>query len=160
MYIILKQRELVIRLKAGFDKMKSIYLTVVILLLSASLFADKTGTMAAKFLSTNIGSQAVGMGGAFTSIANDGSAMFWNPAGISFNQLRKFYVNHSNWIADISFDYFSLSIPINENNYIGLNVTSVTMGEMEVTRYGNEKYWRNLLSVGPRIWNNLFHQFN
>ena len=119
--------------------MKSIYLMIVILLLSVNLFAvDKTGTMAAKFLSTNIGSQAVGIGGAFTSIANDGSAMFWNPAGISFNQLRKFYVNHSNWIADISFDYFSLSIPINENNYIGLNVTSVTMSEMEVTRYGNE----------------------
>jgi len=94
--------------------------------------------MAAKFLSTSIGSQAAGIGGAFTSIANDGSAMYWNPAGISFNQLRKFYVNHSNWIADISFDYLSLSIPINENNYIGINVTSVTMGEMEVTRYGNE----------------------
>ena len=107
--------------------------------LSANIFAvDKTGTMAAKFLSTDIGSRAVGMGGAFTAIANDGSAMFWNPAGIGFNQLRKFYVNHSNWIADISFDYFSLSIPIGENKYIGLNVTSVTMGEMEVTRYGNE----------------------
>ena len=119
--------------------MKSIYLTIVIIFLSVNLFAvDKTGTMAAKFVSTSIGSQAAGIGGAFTSIANDGSAMYWNPAGISFNQLRKFYVNHSNWIADISFDYLSLSIPINENNYIGINVTSVTMGEMEVTRYGNE----------------------
>ena len=73
---------------------------------------DKTGTMAAKFLSTNIGSKAVGMGGAFTAIASDGSSMYWNPAGIGFNGLGKFYVNHSNWIADIAFDYFSISIPM------------------------------------------------
>ena len=31
---------------------------------------DKIGTTAAKFLHMNVGSRAVGMGGAFTSIAN------------------------------------------------------------------------------------------
>ena len=108
------------------------------LLSSLGYSVDKTGTMAAKFLSTNIGSKAVGMGGAFTALANDGSAMYWNPAGIGFNRLRNVYVNHSDWIADITFDYFSLSIPLNKNRFLGINVTSVTMGEMEVTRYGNE----------------------
>ena len=108
------------------------------LLSSLGYSVDKTGTTAAKFLSTNIGSRAVGMGGAFTAIANDGSAMYWNPAGIGFNRLRNVYVNHSNWIADIAFDYFSLSIPLSKNRFLGINVTSVTMGEMEVTRYGNE----------------------
>ncbi len=108
------------------------------LLTSLGYSVDKTGTTAAKFLSTNIGSKAVGMGGAFTALANDGSAMYWNPAGIGFNRLRNVYVNHSDWIADISFDYFSLSIPLNKNRFLGINVTSVTMGEMEVTRYGNE----------------------
>ena len=108
------------------------------LLSSLGYSVDKTGTTAAKFLSTNIGSKAVGMGGAFTALANDGSAMYWNPAGIGFNRLRNVYVNHSDWIADIAFDYFSLSIPLNKNRFLGINVTSVTMGEMEVTRYGNE----------------------
>jgi len=108
------------------------------LLTSLGYSVDKTGTTAAKFLSTNIGSKAVGMGGAFTALANDGSAMYWNPAGIGFNRLRNVYVNHSDWIADITFDYFSLSIPLNKNRFLGINVTSVTMGEMEVTRYGNE----------------------
>ncbi|MDP6169520.1 MAG: PorV/PorQ family protein [Candidatus Marinimicrobia bacterium] len=112
---------------------------IYIICLSSTLFGvDKTGTMAAKFLSTNIGSRAVGMGGAFTAVANDGSSMFWNPAGIGFNHLNKFYVNHSSWIADIAFDYFSVSLPIGKNRYLGINITSVTMGDMEVTRYGNE----------------------
>ena len=39
------------------------------------LAVDKIGTTAAKFLHMNVGSRAVGMGGAFTSIANDASAM-------------------------------------------------------------------------------------
>jgi len=108
------------------------------LLSSLGYSVDKTGTTAAKFLSTNIGSRAVGMGSAFTALANDGSAMYWNPAGIGFNHLRNVYVNHSDWIADITFDYFSLSLPLNKNRFLGINVTSVTMGEMEVTRYGNE----------------------
>jgi len=119
--------------------MRLIRTSIFVILICSILFAvDKTGTMAAKFLSTNIGSRAVGMGGAFTAVANDGSSMYWNPAGIGFNNLSKFYVNHSNWIADLAFDYFSVSLPIGKNRYLGINITSVTMGDMEVTRYGNE----------------------
>jgi len=119
--------------------MKRIRTIIYLIFLSSTLFSvDKTGTMAAKFLSTNIGSKAVGMGGAFTAVANDGSSMYWNPAGIGFNDLSKFYVNHSSWIADIAFDYFSVSLPIGKDRFLGINITSVTMGDMEVTRYGNE----------------------
>ena len=99
---------------------------------------DKIGTTAAKFLHMNVGSRAVGMGGAFTSIANDASAMYWNPAGLGFHKVKEVFVNHSNWIADISFDYFGFSFPLSNNQYFGLNITSVTMDDMEVTRYGNE----------------------
>ena len=74
------------------------------LLLSFVFPVDKTGTMAAKFLSARIGSKAVGMGGAFTGIANDGSAMYCNPDGRGYNKIRNMYLNHSDWIADISFD--------------------------------------------------------
>ena len=99
---------------------------------------DKIGTTAAKFLHMNVGSRAVGMGGAFTSIANDASAMYWNPAGLGFHKVKEVFVNHSNWIADISLDYFGLSFHLLNNKYFGLNITSVTMDDMEVTRYGNE----------------------
>jgi len=116
--------------------MKKIILS---LLLTVNVFAvNKTGTTAAKFLSTNIGSRAIGMGGAFTSISNDGSSMYWNPAGVAFHNLNVVFVNHADWIADISFDYFGFTTSLGKNNYLGINVTSVTMDDMEVTRYGNE----------------------
>ena len=99
---------------------------------------NKTGTTAAKFLSIEVGSNAVGMGGAYTSIANDATAMYWNPAGLSFHDTKEVYFNHANWIADISFDYFGITFPLNNKSVLGFNLTSVTMDEMEVTRYGNE----------------------
>lgn len=110
----------------------------VLFIISLSYGVDKTGTTAAKFLSINVGSQAVGMGGAFTSIANDATAMYWNPAGLSYNKTKDVYFNHSNWIADIAFDYFGVTIPLTGSNVIGFNITSVTMDDMELTRYGNE----------------------
>ena len=111
---------------------------IILFFLITSVYAvDKTGTTAAKFLSIGVGSKASGMGGAFTSIANDATAMYWNPAGLSFNNTKEVYFNHANWIADISFDYFGFTIPMNGKSTIGFNITSVTMDEMEVTRYGS-----------------------
>lgn len=107
-------------------------------IISLSYGVDKTGTTAAKFLSINIGSQAVGLGGAFTSIANDATAMYWNPAGLSFYNTKEVYLNHSNWIADIAFDYFGVTLPLRGGHVFGFNITSLTMDDMEVTRYGNE----------------------
>ena len=102
--------------------MRNIRLIVSYFLLLSFVFpVDKAGTMAAKFLSASIGPKAVAMGGAFTAIANDGSAMYWNPAGIGYNRIRNIYVNHSDWIADISFDYFSAFLLQNHQHHLELH---------------------------------------
>ena len=115
-----------------------IQLIKIVLIIGTVYGVNKTGTTAAKFLSIEVGSNAVGMGGAYTSIANDATAMYWNPAGLSFHDTKEVYFNHANWIADISFDYFGITFPMNNKSVLGFNITSVTMDEMEVTRYGNE----------------------
>ena len=99
---------------------------------------DKTGTTAAKFLSIGPGSRAVGMGGAFTSISTDASAMYWNPSGIARLTKMEVMVNHSNWIADISYDYIGFAFPFGSVGALGVNLTYVSMDEMDVTRYGEE----------------------
>ncbi|MBX7151329.1 hypothetical protein K1X84_06785, partial [bacterium] len=44
------------------------------------------------FMETGLGARAQGFGQAFTAIANDGSAVFWNPAGLD-------YITQSNVVA-------------------------------------------------------------
>ena len=92
------------------------YIKIIILCIGMVYGVNKTGTTAAKFLSIEVGSNAVGMGGAYTSIANDATAMYWNPAGLSFHDTKEVYFNHANWIADISFDYFGITFPMNNKS--------------------------------------------
>lgn len=54
-----------------------LFLFVLPLLISANLFAGG-------FQLNEHGARALGMGGAFTGVANDASAVYWNGAGISF----------------------------------------------------------------------------
>ncbi len=58
----------------------AIVLTLILLLNSA---APAEIRYAGSFLELGIGARAMGMGGAFVSVADDGSAFYWNPAGAS-----------------------------------------------------------------------------
>ncbi len=93
----------------------------------------KVGTTAAKFLSIPVGARAIGMGGAFVALANDASAMYWNPAGISGLYQSEAVFSHADWLADISFNYGGVVMPIEGFGIVGINFTSMSMGEMEKT---------------------------
>ena len=113
-------------------------LIIIILLLSIIVGVEKTGTSAAKFLSIGSGAEAVGMGGAYTSVAKGASTMYWNPAGISKIRWNEFYFDHSSWLADLRYDYIGLILPMEKNITLGINITSLSMPQMNITYYGNE----------------------
>ena len=58
-------------------------LYIVTLLLPINKIFGNSGDNAAAFLELGIGARAMAMGGAFVAVANDGTAFYWNPAGIS-----------------------------------------------------------------------------
>jgi hypothetical protein len=57
-------------------------MVLFLLLLAASVGRAQDGEYAGSFLEIPVGARALAMGGAFTAIADDGSAFYWNPAGI------------------------------------------------------------------------------
>jgi hypothetical protein len=64
--------------------MKSkIYKCIILIFTCFSLGQAEEGKYAGSFLELGIGSRAMAMGGTFVSVANDGSAFFWNPAGVA-----------------------------------------------------------------------------
>lgn len=54
------------------------------LLLLPSLASAQDGGDSGAFLRLGMGVRALSMGGAFTAVADDGAAMYWNPAGVGF----------------------------------------------------------------------------
>lgn len=74
-----------------------------------TLFGEENaGTAGAQFLRIPVGARSVALGKAFTSMATDGSALFWNPAGAMRTPGRSnFYASHSKYTAGIDLDYLS-----------------------------------------------------
>jgi len=64
---------------------------------------EKVGTQGGQFLKIGIGARAAGMGAAFTSVADDASAVYWNPAGVARITRNVIALNHCDWAADIAF---------------------------------------------------------
>ena len=70
---------------------------------------ENVGTAGAQFLRVPVGARAVAMGKAYSSLATDGSALFWNPAGVMRTPGRQnFFFSHSEYTADIGLDYLSV----------------------------------------------------
>jgi len=94
---------------------------------------NKVATTAAQFLKVEVGARALAMGGCFGALANDASALYWNPAGIAQLSKLEISLTHSRWIADISNGFAGLVLPVDRNNIVGLSFQYQTMDEMEQT---------------------------
>jgi hypothetical protein len=104
-------------------------------LLSCSAIGQvtKVGTTAATFLSIPVGARALGMGGAFVAVANDASAMYWNPGGLAALPHSEAIFSHANWLADIAFNYGGVALNLGDGGVVGINITSMSMSEMDRT---------------------------
>jgi len=90
---------------------------------------SKVGTTSAQFLKIGVG-RATGMGDAFSAVADDASASYFNPAGLAQLSKRELFVHHINWIADVNHDYVSISLPTKYGN-LAFSVTALTMSDMQ-----------------------------
>jgi len=106
----------------------------VLALLSLPLSSDaaqvfeKVGTLGGQSLKIGVGARAAGMGEAYVAIADDATAVYWNPAGIARLSGQSISINHTAWPANVLFDQaayvFSIKwIP----GMLGVNVRALTM---------------------------------
>jgi len=94
---------------------------------------SKYGTSAAPFLTIGIGARATAMGGAFTAEANDISALYWNPAGISKLQGTEVAFSHSTYLVNTTIDWAAFTTNLGGYGSIGAAVTVLNYGQIERT---------------------------
>ncbi|MEX0845502.1 MAG: type IX secretion system outer membrane channel protein PorV [Balneolaceae bacterium] len=90
---------------------------------------------AVPFLQIEPDSRGAGMGNTGVAIADNASALFWNPAGLAFQKgSNQASITHSNWLAnfnvsDLFYDYVVGKYYIEGIGTIGAHLTYLNLGE-------------------------------
>ena len=107
-------------------------LIIGILILTPNLisYANGPGTTTANFLKIGIGARATAMGEAFTALANDGTSLYWNPAGLIQIKERELSATYNLSFQEIRQGYLGFTYP-SFKGIVGLGANYVDMGEIE-----------------------------
>ncbi len=85
--------------------------------------ADSISTSGVQFLQIPTGVRGAGMGGAFTAVADDATASYWNSAGLS--QLEHFQINlqHIAYLAGTNYEFIAGALPLKPGSTLGLSAS-------------------------------------
>jgi len=115
---------------------KTITIALILILAVFPMYAQnisKIGTTAAGFLNIDVGARAVAMGSAFVTVSDDPTAVYWNPAGLANLTSTQAMFSHTNWLADITFNYAAVAVPLPGMGTVGASAVFLTMDDMEKT---------------------------
>lgn len=157
-------------------KIRVLYVLVLAgLVLPANIYSQGETRYAGAFLELGIGARAMAMGEAFASVANDGSAFYWNPAGASIlpraevsgmyaslfkGLVQHFYVGFTRPLygaAAISVNWIRLSVPDIPQYYSPLLANPNSSYDTRVAEAGDDPYgfWTQYaLTAEPQAFSN------
>ncbi len=124
-----KQRAGLMNPKAQSLLLLSLMLMTSISSTAIAAFSSKSaGTSGAAFLKIGAGARASAMGEAYTSIADDASAIYWNPSGLASLKRNEFVAMRAQLFQDLEYNFFAFAHPTKSMGTfaVGLNNLNVT----------------------------------
>jgi len=118
-----------------FTKRNIIIFTIACMLCAGKAYplgTDLVGTNSAEFLKIGAGARATGMGEAFTAVADDATAMHYNPAGIARLTRRELNGMHLQYFLDVNYDTISYIHPL-ASGVLGVNYIYLIKSDLERT---------------------------
>lgn len=82
------------------------------------------------FLKLGVSGRAVGMAEAYTAIADDASATYWNPAGLAQLNSAELMFTQNQWLQDVRHNFFALAFGT-KSHHFGLSFISNTVDGIE-----------------------------
>lgn len=93
--------------------MRALKLAGLLVLAGQASWAAET----ASFLDIGVGARALGMGGAYTALADDANALYWNPAGLSKLEKREFTASHAELFESTRLDFLAYAHPTSQGTF-------------------------------------------
>ncbi|HPT47104.1 MAG TPA: UPF0164 family protein, partial [Candidatus Rifleibacterium sp.] len=90
--------------------MKKLLTTLFMAALSLSTMSTahaESAGQAGAYLKMGVGARALGMGSAFTAVADDSTASFWNPAGLARLEKSEGSFMHADLTMDREYNFFN-----------------------------------------------------
>jgi tetratricopeptide (TPR) repeat protein len=116
--------------------MKRIILFNIILCFAIISFLYGAGETSFNFLKISQGARQSGMGEAFTGVADDVNAVYWNPSGLAQLTRQQVCLLHSVWLIDVNYEYLAYAIPIKGIGAFGIYGTFLA-GQLDEITYEN-----------------------
>lgn len=95
--------------------------------------ARAAGTASGEFLRIGAGARAAGMGDAFTAVADDATALYWNPAGLSAIEGQAATFMHAPYIASSRFDYAAYAHSLGRHGALAGGFQHFSLGKLTQT---------------------------
>ena len=90
---------------------------------------------AGEFLSTGAGARALALGGSFTALANDVTAVYWNPAGLSQLNYPEASLMHAQRFAGIiKYNFAAFALPSGSRSSLGFGIIRLGIDDIIKTK--------------------------
>lgn len=122
---------------------------LTVIFVSGLYSQDKGGTAGLTFLKIDVSARAMGMAGSFIGVADDASALYYNPAGIINLKQPEVIATYYRYAGEINYSYLGAVYPIPAMNAcVGIQGSFLSVGEMTVTTPDFSSYEGNGQTFG------------
>lgn len=94
---------------------------------------QRAGTSVFQFLKIGVGARAMGMGGAFTAVADDPHAAYWNPAGLGLPRFPEGSATYMSYFSGVDAGSAAFVQPVGAAGGIALLASFLRVGGLQTT---------------------------
>lgn len=110
---------------------RSIPVLCLLTVAAYSIGSGQAGQTGLAFLKLGVGARSIGMGEAYSAIASDPSAMYYNPAALSLDHSPQLLLMHKEWIQDTRTEYMAAKTVMSKLT-LGLSLNSTSVNNIEI----------------------------
>ncbi|MCB0711702.1 MAG: PorV/PorQ family protein [Ignavibacteriae bacterium] len=125
---------------------------------------SKVGVGTGTFLNIPVGARATALGSSFAALADDPTALYWNPAGITQIAGTSVSGSYTAMFAGINHSFAGMTFEISDSYKAGISALSLSSGDIEVTTLFDQNgtggfYSATDLAIAASIAGQLTDQF-